>query len=427
MITLIIICITVVMFMITKIPTLITAMFCLFSLTLTGVIDWTTAFSGFSNVAVLTTIGIMMMSGSFFTTGLVDDVGDLLYKFTQKGEKFFVMCLWFISAACGAFISCLPIMVMFMPIIDTIAKRSGGVIRRKMTYCVMAIGMCYGAICSTFAASSIITASGLFAATEGGRTLRPFETLPFGLTVVILGAVFFLTFGYKLMNKVFTFEEPPVEADSIQRISTEGMTEKELKVLKVKKILTGIVFIVCIVCFISGLNMGAVAFLGAFTLIVLGCMDVKSAIQSVDWTLVVLMACCLGFAYAMGSSGCAQMIADFFIRVSGDFGQTPWGQFVVVMFLGTLLSNFMSHNAAVSLVTPIGFALARTSGAPLVAGVVAALVGANLSIATPVCVIIITMSMKAGYNARHILKVNGLLNLLAFIACSIVAKFVYFM
>ena len=91
----------------------------------------------------------------------------------------------------------------------------------------------------------------------------------------------------------------------------------------------------------------------------------------------------------------------------------------VMVFLG-LLTNFVSNNAAAAVGTPVALAIAEQIGAPLEPFVLAAIVGCNLSFATPMGYQTNVLIMQpGGYVFSDFLRVGGPLVVLMIVAFSI--------
>ncbi len=172
--------------------------------------------------------------------------------------------------------------------------------------------------------------------------------------------------------------------------------------------------------------MGAIAIFGATVLLLTKCIETKTAFRNMDWSTIVLIATSIGFAKGVELSGAGEVIARFFINIAGPIGKSVCGMCILMLFLGTLLSNFMSNNAAVTILTPIAIVIAQSFDANILAYVLAVAIGANISLATPICVATVTMTAIVGYRTKDYLRVGGLFNIAAFISTAIALWLLYF-
>ena len=91
----------------------------------------------------------------------------------------------------------------------------------------------------------------------------------------------------------------------------------------------------------------------------------------------------------------------------------------VMVFLG-ILTNFVSNNAAAAVGTPVALSIAQQIGAPLEPFVLAAIVGCNLSFATPMGYQTNVLIMQpGGYVFRDFVRVGGPLVVLMIVAFSL--------
>lgn len=124
------------------------------------------------------------------------------------------------------------------------------------------------------------------------------------------------------------------------------------------------------------------SFVAVGALIATGCIDGRTARQSVEWNVLVVIGAGLGIALAMQKSGAAGEIASLLVGSTGDLG--PWATLAVVYLAAVLLSEFLHHNAAVAIMFPISIQAATQVGADPRAFIMAIAMGANCAFANPV-------------------------------------------
>lgn len=416
----IILVITISMFMCNKIPLPVTALLGTLAMYFAGCTSYASAFSGFSSSVTLMILGMSIVSAAMMSVGLSEKIGQLLIPFERLGEKAFVFAVALLSTIFGSFIIGMVVVTMFAPIIDSMASRPGSRISRKMTYLPLAIGSVVGGHATCISASCLIATSGMLAASYYGRPMTVFEPLKVSFVGIIIFLVFYATIGYKLQKKFFDFEEVPVVAadKSVKADSDVKLTWRAYFVLAV---LVG-----CIAGFIAGLNMGATALLGASLVILTGCVSLKTAVESVNWGTIITVAAAIGFGTAVSESGAGAVIADMLLDVSGSIADSPYLICVLLLFLSTLLSNFTSNTATVTIMFPIALIMAQSLGVDAMPFALACALGADMAFATPICVVNITYSMIVGYRTKDILRIGGLVNFLLLVIYSITLYMVYF-
>ena len=420
-IALIILLITIIMFFTELLPLSITAMLAAIAMGVFGVMDWSDVFSGMSNSITLFLVGCGILGASYFSTGLSDVIGARLMKIGgQLSEKRFILVLFLIGAVTSAFFNGAMIVAIMFPIIDALAQSSKGRITRKQLYLPTAISTVIGSNITTIGSTSMMLAVGLLASSEYSYTVSFFEPLAIGLPGIVITFLIYATFGYRMQNRIFNFPDVPPDIDIEQ--------EPFCKCGKLTKHQWIVIFVtlLCIGSLIAGFNYGAAGFLAAAILVITGCIDLKHAYRSVSWDVVFLVVGSLGIAKGLASSGASSLIADATLHAFSFLNGSPCGMCIVILLLSTLLSNFMSNGATVSIVVPIALSIALAMNTPGTPFVLAAAIGANISVATPISVTQVTMSCAAGYRFRDLLKMGGFINFLAFLVTSLALAMVYY-
>jgi di/tricarboxylate transporter len=128
------------------------------------------------------------------------------------------------------------------------------------------------------------------------------------------------------------------------------------------------------------LNLLTAAMLAAGLMLATGCCSLAQARQSVDWSLLVVIAASLGIGRAVDSSGLARTVAEQIIGLAGGH---PWLALAAVYFVTTLFTELITNNAAAVLVFPIALASAASLGVSPMPYVIAITVAASAGFATP--------------------------------------------
>lgn len=122
------------------------------------------------------------------------------------------------------------------------------------------------------------------------------------------------------------------------------------------------------------------AFLVAGLMVVLGCCSVNQARQSVDWSLLVVIAASLGIGKAIDMSGLADVVAT---KIVGYAGGHPWLVLAAVYLVTMIFTELITNNAAAVLVLPIALSSAKSLDVNYLPFVIAVAVGASAGFATP--------------------------------------------
>ena len=416
-IALIIAAVTMVLYATNVISVSVTSLLSALAMAFFGIISVADAFSGFTSTAVLLIIGMAIVSDAFFHCGVGRKIGELLYREDTSERRFVVIIFLLATLLSGLFVGSV-IVATFSPIVDSIAMKSNGRIRRKMVYLPLGIGAVIGGNLTIIGSTSVLNASGILAESSFGRGFHFFETAPVILPALILSAIVFLTFGYNWQERCLDFEETLPAA-----VGEEDAPEK----ITPKMVIVTVVLLGCIICFAAGIgDMGGVAMLGAMIVILTGCVDEKAVYQRIDWQVVLSVVGALGFAKGMDVSGAGAKLANVLVDVCTPILKGPFGMCCLILVIATVLSNFMSNNAAVVICAPIGIFIAQSFGVSPLPFVMAAGIGANLAVATPIATSTITMTLVAGYRFKDYLKIGGVYNLLCTVVTMLSLRVLYF-
>jgi di/tricarboxylate transporter len=102
------------------------------------------------------------------------------------------------------------------------------------------------------------------------------------------------------------------------------------------------------------------AFLAAGALVLLRCTSLARARQSIDWSVLLVIAAGLGLAAAMDKTGAARSIAGVLMELVP--GASPLAAFAVIYLATVILTETLTNNAAAALMFPIAMATAEQLG-----------------------------------------------------------------
>lgn len=136
------------------------------------------------------------------------------------------------------------------------------------------------------------------------------------------------------------------------------------------------------------------ALVGVLIMVLTGCLGWKDVGASLSSKVIMLVAASLALGSALTSTGGTDYIAQSFLVLSR--GLAPEIALGLLMLLMTLLTNFVSNNAAAAIGTPIAISIAQQSGAAPEPFVLAILFGANFCYATPMAYQTNLLVMNAG-------------------------------
>ncbi|MDF2231432.1 SLC13 family permease [Albimonas sp. CAU 1670] len=164
----------------------------------------------------------------------------------------------------------------------------------------------------------------------------------------------------------------------------------------------------------------AAATIGVAVVLFTRCIDADEAFQSVEGRLLALIFAMLGIGAALESSGAVRLVVDAIapVLMKVDPRVALWLLFLICSALTELVSN----NAVAVVMTPIAITLAHTLGVDPRAFVVAVMIAASASFATPIGYQTNTLVYgPGGYKFTDFVKIGLGLNLLVgVVACLLI-------
>ena len=163
----------------------------------------------------------------------------------------------------------------------------------------------------------------------------------------------------------------------------------------------------------------ALALIAAVVVVATGCVTSDEAYQSVQWSLLILIFAMLAIGTAMQTSGAALLIAEqlaYWVAPLGAFAMLS-----LIYLITSIMTETMSNNAAVILLTPIAVGLALTLGYDPRPFVVAVMFAGSASFATPIGYQTNTYVYQAGgYRFIDFVRIGLPMNVLLWITATIV-------
>lgn len=408
-ISLIILVVCIVLFITRPIPNAATACLGCVLFALTGVCSLDEAFSGFSNSTVLLMFGMMVVGIAMMDTGAAKLIGKYVGKIARGNEKIFILIAGTASAALSTFLSNTAVIAIFLPIIATIAQ-SGEHMNRKNLTLPVTMGAMFGGVCTLVGSTPQLTANGILKEMTGTE-IQMFDLFLPGVIIFLVYMLYVLTVGHKIGNRVWGSREE-VEASTAE---LESAAELENVVVDKRKLITMvIIFALTIVLFIGAwISTAMTAVIAALLCIITGCTTQKSIIKHMDWSVVFVLAGCLGIAAGLTSSGAGDLMAEILSRViTTDIA--PIAVFAFFVFITTLISNFITNSTAVVITLPIAISFCSASGYNVLPFTLGVIYAANLAFSTPLANAQTAMTLVAGYKFSDYIKYTWLLDILIF-------------
>ncbi len=196
-ITIIVIVLAIGFLLFSKIRPDLIALMVLLSLGLTQVVTSTEAFSGFSSTAVMTILGISMVSVALQQTGAANALGKLIFKIGGKSEWLTIFFVTLASATLSLFMNNIASVGILLPAVMSLSRRSR--IPPSRLLMPLAFGTILGGMATLLTTANIIVSGALKQANISSFGLLDY--FPVGGPVALVGILYITILGRKLLPK----------------------------------------------------------------------------------------------------------------------------------------------------------------------------------------------------------------------------------
>lgn len=172
------------------------AMLTLSALAVTGLVTADEALSGFSSSAVVTTWAVFVLSAGLARTGVASWLGRQVLRLGGGGQKRMMLVILLVTALLSSFMNNVGAAALMLPVALDISRRTKYPPSRMLLPIALASQL--GGMATLIGTpANIILAEVLFDA--GLQPFTLFSFSPFGIVMVVVGILYFMTLGRKLL------------------------------------------------------------------------------------------------------------------------------------------------------------------------------------------------------------------------------------
>lgn len=195
--TITILAISAVFFAIGKVRSDLVALCALLALILSGILTPAEALSGFSNQVVIMMVGLFVVGGAIFQTGLAKMISSKIMSVAGSNETALFVTVILVTGAIGAFVSNTGTVALMMPIVVSLAARSGMKASRLLMPLAFASSM--GGMLTLIGTPPNLVIQDVLTDT-GYQPLSFFSFLPVGAICLAVGILMLWPFSRWLLN-----------------------------------------------------------------------------------------------------------------------------------------------------------------------------------------------------------------------------------
>ena len=404
-ITLLVMIFMIVSFVIQKWSYGLTAMTCVVVLTLAGVIDVQTAFSGFSNTTTILIATMIVIAGQLSRTSLISRIRSLMTKAQDRGGILLILLICAFTALLTQLMGMTAVMAIMLLFVQTLKDDdASGISQSKMIFlCATMICTWFGRFPIGMGAALPLTTNAYYEGLVGGdstQLLGIFDFMKVGLLPSIIGTIYCL-FAWRLVPK------QELRTDAID-LGAAGKQGGRAAMSQTHEMIVYLGFLVTLVSFFFSNRLGSYVYLIPAVVVIVfifsGVMTSREAIAGLTGDMIWMVAGVLVFSTALSQSGAGEYIGNLVLKL---LGSNPSGLTVTIVFtvVATVMTTFMSNNGTVAILTPIAASTAVAGGMDPRAVVSLVSMASCLAIAFPTGCSAATIAFAVGgFNPIKMLK-----------------------
>jgi len=188
------------------------------------------------------------------------------------------------------------------------------------------------------------------------------------------------------------------------------------------------IFLLVVMVILAALNIVPIIFASACVavlLILIGVINPESAMRSVDWGVLLIIASSFAIGKAIENSGLASVVANALIKALYFLG--PIGIIAGIFFITSLYTEIITNNAAAAIMFPIVLATANILDFDPRPLIITLAIAASASFATPIGYQTNLMVYSSGgYKFTDFLKIGVVMNLFVGLSVTFLVYFIFY-
>jgi len=327
------------------------------------IIDGGSAFMQFGNSTVVFFLGLTVVGEALFKSGLADYIGGKIIGFLGHSEKGLILGTGIVAGGLSAFLNDTGSTACLMPIVGSMAKKAG--VHKSKLLMALAYFCSLGGTITLIGTTPHIVANGILANMHL-REFGFFEYTKIGLPLLIVGALYMIFFGTKLL--------PDKDIDDKEERVCEHNTKN--------MILVSVIFLLVIIGMATEIVPAHVAgVIGAIAIVLTGCLTVKEAVNSFSTMTIFLVGGIFPLSTALVKTGAAKYFVDLLKPFFS--GMPPIVLLAGITMLMLILTQFLLNSSATVLVLPVAILVCQAGNINPLAGAMAVSVAASGVFTTP--------------------------------------------
>lgn len=374
-----------------------------------GVITSNQAFQGFGNDFIIMLISIFIIGGVLKYNGVVEFLINPFNKLNSVNTSLLIAILMLLTGILSAFMNNTAIVSIFVSPVVVLAKKLK--ISPSKLLMPMAFASLMGGTCTLIGTSTNVAGSS-FLTQKGLAAIGMFELLPVGFIILIVGIIFMVSIGKKMLPNNMQFnipeKQPIITSATLEKNEIFNAHQPSLK----KGIIIFVLFVLAII--IGSLKVIPISIALMITALIAYLSKSISEMalrKSIDWRLIILIGGMAAFGVGLTNTGGDKFLASIIVK-----HLSPLGNYALLggfMLITVLLTQPMSNAASVLVVLPVALQTASTLNINQRPFAIAVILSASISMIAPFEPASILVFNQGNYKIKDFIKIGGLLTLIA--------------
>lgn len=391
-------------------------------LSIAGVLTPSDAFAGFANEGVITVGALFVVVAGLKQTGALAMFVRRVLGYPRTALQAQAR-LAFPVMTSSAFLNNTPLVAMLVPAVVEWSRTT------RIAASLLLIPLSYlavlGGLCSLIGTSTNLVVNGLLVE-SGHEGMGLFDITPVGLPVALVGLVFLLIFGRKLLPATRIAAAPAVSESQRSAGGVRFSSRFDGDDPPARKRAPFALMILAGMIAAAGfgwLTMLQAALAAGGLMLATRCCSEQAARHSLDLPLLIAIGSALGLGRALEKTGAAEAIAGNLLAIDGV---SPWVALAIIYGITMVLTEMVTNNAAAVIMFPIAMATASQFGVSYLPFVMSLMVAASAGFATPIGYQTHLMVYGAGgYRFMDFVRIGAPMDLLLWAATVAIAPLVW--
>lgn len=376
---------------------------------ITGVATPPQLFSGFGHPALVSIVGVLVMSEAISLSGVLTGLGSKI-EATFGNLRSQILALALVTALLSAFMNNVGALGLTLPAASRMARRS------RVASGVFGMPLAFASIIGgtlTLAGTGPNMIVSAFRASALGRPYRMFDFAPHGLAIVLVAVLLWAVCracGFYRMEAAAPDEERLLHETQPERIAGMFATRDRRRTVLITLSVLALVS--------TGVVAPSIGFsLAALSLVLFGVLSPQEAYSAIDAGVVLFIGSMLGIASALEHTGALAHVAqELYVLTTGL--RSFW-LIISVFSFSALLANLLNNAAAAVVMAPLVLNLGGGSASPD-ALLMAVAAGSSCAMLLPTHQSTVLTMSRTSFSVSSFMKVGAVLSVAAAVSASFV-------